>query len=378
MSNNGIILAFKAEAVLGADAEIFQRIELLRQRMHYSTEGDRRSFEDYFTVLRDAVDAIPKLELDTDVVPGGENQYSLELAQTMEQIVDDCDRISRKLVHFQGRLLDAERQIQNLRSEFVAWYMLAGGQLLAGLEDVKLPLKELRALADAEFSRLLGNVDVRITTLFDDLKIEFSRVSSHKSAQKEKHELGRDQINASWTSILPSYGGAVAPEASPFTKAQDEEEDMDDDAPAFVSRKPTISAVQQRLNQAKPGDSVIIRNTENVAPKIAEVKEEFKLLPDPDAPLGVCDDNPQPHRQLGPFVKGGEQGKCTNWQVLGPSGDCNLTEIKGTFKKTGDPKPVIAVAEQDPDRHYNKFMAAEVPSSPRRKLVFDEDDMDVI
>lgn len=323
MSNNGIILAFKAEAVLGEDAEIFQRIVALRQSMTYASGGQVRSFEDYFTILREAVDGIPKLELETDVIPGTENQYSLEMATTMEQIVDDSDRVMRKLAHFQGRLRDGERTVANLKSEFVAWYMLVAGQLLAGLEDVKLPLKELRNLGEAEFSRLMGNIDVRISTMLDDLQIEFDRVSSHKSAQREKHSLGKDQVNASWTSVLPSYGGAIAPEASSRTKPQDQEEELDDEAPQFISRKPSISAMQQRLNQAKPGDTVVVRQTENVAPKIAAIED------------------------------------------VGPSGDCNLTEIKGTFAKTGDPKPITPVV-------------TDTPVTPRKRLIFDDDDGDVI
>lgn len=324
MSNNGIILAFKAEAVLGQDAEIFVRLENLRKRMEYSSEGDRRSFDDYYELLKQAVDEIPKLELETDVVPGTENQYSLEMASTMEQIVDDCDRVLRKLAHFQGRLRDAERQISNLKAEFVAWYLLSASVLIKSLEDVKLPPKDVRALAEAEFSRLVGNIDVRVTTLLDDIKIEYDRVASHKSAQKEKHNLGKDQINASWTSVLPSYGGAVAPESSQYTQPQDEEDE--EDVPAFVSRKPSISAVQERLNQAKVGDTVLIRHTENVAPVIT-----------------------------------------------------------GTFKKTGDPKPVTTVVQEEV--RCGKTMChrrecldcySPVPSTPRKKLIFDEDEGDVI
>jgi hypothetical protein len=308
---------------LGADAEIFQRIDTLRQRMQYNTEGERRSFDDYFEIIREAVDAIPKLELETDVVPGTENQYSLELANTMEQIVDDSDRVLRKLAHFQGRLRDAERQISNLKAEFVAWYLLAANVLIKNLEDVKLPPKDVRALAEAEFSRLMSNVDVRVMTLLEDIKIEYDRVASHKSAQREKHNLGKDQINASWTSILPSYGGAIAPEPSGYTKPQDVEDEETDEVPQFVSRKPTITAVQERLNKAKPGDTVVIRHTENVAPTLAKVKD-----------------------------------------------------VEGTFKKTiiatatavrdEDGEPVIASKEN---------LVAAMASTPRKKLIFDEDDV---
>lgn len=306
MSGNGIIQAFRAHALLGADAEIFQRMELLRKRLHYSTDGEVRSFDEYFTILREAVDAVPKLELQTDVVPGGENQYGLEMAQTMEQIVDDCDRISRKLAHFQGKLRDAERQILNLKAEFVAWYILAASPILAELEGVKLAAKELRALAEAEFSSLMGGTDIRVVSMLEDIKIEFSRVASHKSAQREKHDLGKDQINASWTSVLPAYGGAIPPDLSELGKPQDE--DAEEGMPEFVSRKNSAFPSQQELDRAKPGDTVVIRFTENAS------------------------------------------------HIAAGAGD----GIQGTFKKTGDPKPAVAVV-------------ADSPLPPRKKLIFDDE-----
>jgi hypothetical protein len=307
VSSNGIIQAFRAQTLLGADAEIFQRIELLRKRLHYSTDGEVRSFDDYFTILREAVDAIPKLELQTDVVPGGENQYGLEMAQTMERIVDDCDRIMRKLAHFQGKLRDAERQVSNLKAEFVAWYILAASPILAELDGVKLAARELRALAEAEFSSLITSADISVSSMLEDIKIEFSRVASHKSAQREKHDLGKDQINASWTSVLPAYGGAIPPDLSELGKPQ--EEDDEDGMPEFVSRKNSAFPTQQELDKAKPGDTVVIRFTENAS------------------------------------------------QIAAGVGDSG---IRGTFKKTGDPQPVVAVKTDE-------F----VP--PRRKLIFDDE-----
>jgi hypothetical protein len=278
VSSNGILQAFKAEALL-ADADILVRIESLRKNLQYSSEGQQVSFNDYLKVLRDAVDAVPKLELDTDVVPGTENTYSIQLVTSMEKIVDDCDRVLRKLAHFQGRLRDAERQINNAKAEFIAWYLLAAGSLLAGLEDVKLPARELRLLADAEFSRLMTNMDLKVVAILEDLKLEFERVSQHKATQKEKHNLGKDQANASWTSTLPAYGGAITENdrTDKFAKEPEEEED-EEGIPAFISRKPQMNEVQDNLqaalNKAKPGDTILIRNIENIAPKIAEIQDK--------------------------------------------------------------------------------------------------------
>jgi hypothetical protein len=267
--SNGILQAFKAEALL-ADADILIRIERLRKNLQYTTAGEEVSFNDYLKTLRDAVDNIPKLELEPDVAPHTETQYSIQLVTSMEKIVDDCDRVARRLAHFQGRLRDAERQINNLKAEFVAWYLLAAGSLITKLEDIKLPSRELRMLADAEFSRLMVNLDLKVVSVLEDLKLEFERVSQHKATQKEKHNLGKDQANASWTSSLPSFGNALL-ENEPTDKLTREQDELDLDeegVPAFVSRKPKIADVpDQELNKAKVGGTVAT-NTESVSPKV--------------------------------------------------------------------------------------------------------------
>ena len=148
MSSNGILMAFRAEALLG-DADILLRIASLRNGLQYATEGNQVSFDDQLQKLREAVDGIPKLELETDVAPGTENYYSVQLITSMEQIMDACEYVGRRLSKFQGRLRDAERQINNLKAEFMAWYILAATEMLSGLEDVKLAVKEVRALSEA-------------------------------------------------------------------------------------------------------------------------------------------------------------------------------------------------------------------------------------
>lgn len=295
--DNGIMMAFKAEALL-KDSDILTRIENLRKHVLYSSDGQLFSFDDYLTILRDAVDAIPKLELETDVAPGTENQYSIQLVTGMEQIVDDCDRVQRKLAHFQSKLRDAERQINNLKSEFLAWYVLQASALIANLEDIKLPSKEMRALGEAEFSRLMGNLDLKIETVLEDLKLEFERVAQHKSTQKEKHNLGKDQANASWTSALPSFGNSIPEDerTDKLNQPQAIDEIDEEGVPAFVSRKPKIadvksdlptsSDIQATLNKAKPGDTVVIRQVEDVASRISEIKDtpRIEIVETPKSP----------------------------------------------------------------------------------------------
>jgi len=297
----GVMAALKSEALLG-ESQLFEQIKKLCADLRYETADGRLAFDDYFRTLVEAIDAIPKLELENDVAPGTETTYQMELAQSAERIVDDCDRIFRRLNHFSGKLRQAEDRVNNQRAEFVAWYMLAALALVKDL-DLKLPVVEVRKLGEAEFSRHMGGLDSALTYLIEAVKIETNKVAHHKAAQKEKYDYGVDQANASWTSTLPAFSGAV-PEG----------------------RADQRSAVQEPDEEDTPPPSFI--------------RDSLRILK-PEEPPKVGQD-----------------------------------EIKGTFAKTGDPRPVVPVKEQDPDRHYNKFMDGEVPKvSPRRRLVMDDEEV---
>ena len=222
---------------------------MLCANLLYSTEDGKFAYNDYFQTLADAIDAIPKLELENDVAPGTETAYAIELTQSAEQIVDECDRIFRRLNQFEGKLKEAERKINNQRAEFVAWYMLAAITLFRDLEDVKLPMAETRKLGEAEFSRLMGGLDVAVLTLIDALKIEAGKVSQHKAAQKEKYNLGRDQANATWASTLPAFGNAVSSERPGTSGVQE----MDEDLPEPIRAYPPIGDTLRIIKPQEDG-----------------------------------------------------------------------------------------------------------------------------
>src|SRR5271155_6125301 len=176
---SGVMSALKAETLLG-ESQLFDQIKKLVAELTWNSEDGKFGFDNYFKQLVDAVDAIPKLQLEDDVAPGTETTYTIQLTQATEVIVDECDRLFRRLNQFESKLKDAERQVINQKSEFVEWYMLAAGMLLKDLES-KLPQAEIRKLAEAEFSRLAGGLDVVLTSLLDAVKIETNRVSQHKA-----------------------------------------------------------------------------------------------------------------------------------------------------------------------------------------------------
>src|SRR5579863_95484 len=233
MSNavSGVMNALRAETLLEG-SQLFDQIEKLRGNVSYNTVDGKLAFDDYFKELVDAIDAIPKLQLEDDVAAGTETTYTIQLTQEVERIVDECDRIFRRLNQFEGKLREAERHVLNQKAEFVAWYMLAAATLLKDLEDIKLPQAKIANLAEAEFSRLMHGLDVVLATLLDAVKIETNRTSQHKASQKEKYNLGRDQANASWTSSLPAFGNAFAEDQGNVSGVQELD---DEDVPAKVA-----------------------------------------------------------------------------------------------------------------------------------------------
>lgn len=245
----GIIASLKAE-VLMKDSQLFGQIETLRASISYVTDGEKSSFDDYFKKLVGEVDSIPKLVLSDDVAPGAETTYTIQLTQETERIVDECDRLYRRLNQFEGKLRDAERSVNNQKAEFVAWYMLSAGLVLKDLES-KLPQTKLADLAEAEFSRLIGGLDVVLTSLLDAVKIETKRVDQHKASQKEKYNLGKDQANASWTSSLPAFGNSFSEDQGNVSGVQEMD---DEDVPAPVKAKPQIS-IGDTLRIIKPEDT---------------------------------------------------------------------------------------------------------------------------
>jgi hypothetical protein len=249
MSNpvSGVMAALKAEELL-KDSHLFDQIERLYQDISYRTADGQLSFDDYFKSLTDAIDAIPKLQLEDDVAPGTETTYTIQLTQEVERIVDECDRIFRRLNQFEGKLREAERQVLNKRAEFVAWYMLGASALLKDLENVKLPQAKVGALGEAEFSRLIHGLDVALITLLEAVKIETNRTAQHKASQKEKYNLGRDQANASWTSSLPAFGNSFAEDRGNVSGVQE----MDDEqTPVPIKTTPKIS-IGDTLRIIKP------------------------------------------------------------------------------------------------------------------------------
>jgi len=70
--------ALKAESLL-KDSQLFVQIEKLCADLQYNTQDKQFAFDDYFKILVNDIDAVPRLQLENDVAPGTETIYTIQL-----------------------------------------------------------------------------------------------------------------------------------------------------------------------------------------------------------------------------------------------------------------------------------------------------------
>ena len=318
MSNNSndILSGFAAEALLGSDAHVIKEIIALRDDLRYSSKGNEISLDDAFMQLQQAVDSLPSIVLDMDVPPGTENEYLIRLSTSQEKVLDDCDRILRRILEYQSKLKNAERAIKKYKSDFTSWYVLAASYVVAQ-HKVKFAASQVKQLADAEFSRVIDGVDVQVDNLISSVEHLTEEARQHKKIQSEKHSLGKDQANASWTSHLGNPNGIAPSRADAMAQEFAEEDVEEDEVPAFVSRSPqvgsaapeptafitdeagptvfvptnevhrVVSSNQDLLDEAKPGDTVMLRFQDNVGATLEAIKDTVKITGPVTPPLAT-------------------------------------------------------------------------------------------
>jgi len=247
---SGAMAALKAPALLGENSEMLVKVRELRENLQYNTDSQKFALDDVLHKIAGEIDSIPRLDLDNNIQPGTETTYQIQLTQVAEQIVNECDRLYQKINQFNGKLREAERQVQNLHAAFGGWYVMAVTMLFKDMDDVKLPLAEARKLADSEFSELLGGLDTALITLIEQTKQERDRITHYKAAQKEKYDYGIDQANATYASTLPAFGNAFTEDRGNVSGVQE----LDDEDEPIQSSKPLIAADTLRI--LRPEDQI--------------------------------------------------------------------------------------------------------------------------
>lgn len=240
-----VTTALKAETLLG-DSHILTQIENLRTSLRYKTDGNFISFDDMFLSLEKQIDALPKLKLAPAVANGTENQYIVQLISSLEQVLDDTDRVGQKVIHYEAKLRDAAVQVKSVGTAFGVWYTLAAAELLTmKYGGMIIPLGQLKELAKTEFNRLMENSETQVNSLISAVKATNDRLKLHKKTQQDKFNLGKDQANASWTSKFPAFGNTMSEsDSTQLVDRSDEAEEVVeeevDESPAFVMTTPKV------------------------------------------------------------------------------------------------------------------------------------------
>ena len=199
-----VMNALKAETLLQGSF-VIEQVSKLKEGLRYETNGKLLSFDDYYLKLQEEISGLSKLVLETSIAPGTEDQYTRQLVAAMESILDKCDPLLTKILHFQSKLRNAQSSIQKLSTAFNAWYTLAASETLEE-HSAKFPVNQLKDLASAEFNRLMENADVEIETLIAAVKVQVEQIKQYKKTQDEKFKLGKNQADVSWSSSLPKVG----------------------------------------------------------------------------------------------------------------------------------------------------------------------------
>jgi hypothetical protein len=237
MNALSILNQLKAEVLL-ENSYILTLITDLKTNLRTVSNSEEVGFDDYFLRLQGEVDTVGSIKLLDRVPEGNEGRYTNTLISYLEQIQDDCERVEVRLVSFQGRIMSAASRVEELATAFEAWFFLAAVEVLTR-HDLKLPNTQVRAIAAAEFSRLMEHSNVALGALVEALKVERTRVTGKKKMAQKKFELGKEQVNAAWGNKLPGILGIspAGPIEDVYSSGVVDDEELDEAIPSFVSNK---------------------------------------------------------------------------------------------------------------------------------------------
>jgi len=346
---------------------IMNQVMTLRKDLSRNSEGELISYDDMFIRIQKEVDELHSLGLEMDIASGNEGAYQRQLLHALEKINDDCDHVLRKIIKLKSRLINAKSLMNNKCAQFTAFYSLAIPiAIQASGIKLKLSVNHIKEMAEAEFSRLMDNLDNAATSLISELQILEDEVKGHKKTQQEKYQLGKDQVNAAWTSVQSNNTGiGLDDDPNKLLKKFAVEEDLDE-MPSYVSRnsKDERVAANPSLEPRSKPEPVVdpkraallqVEDDDFEFAKPVKVQEEpydkFCLL---DTYCVECGEQ-QFNTPSGATCKNGHGGA-----------EGVEREIKGTFVKQGTPQPVTMVVDDEGGLRVNTEVPTIVitPTSP--------------
>ena len=283
--SQSIMDSLKAENLL-KDSEILNMIERLKNGLRYKTDDTYVSFDDHFLSLQAQVDGIKRIQLADNVVPALGAVYENELLSHLEEIQDQVERISILIIRFQGEIARADADTKETAVAFEAWYTIAAKEFLA-TTAIKLPEATIKSLGKTEFTRLMSQSNLGLSSLSEALKILLRQLDGKKKLAQAKLQLGRDQINAAHFNRLPETMG-VNPDRPRFNLIVDEDEETPAPAAPFLDKpapmpkfvdEDSLEQPEQKPVTVKASDAPIISREAILAAEVRFQEAQVEIKP---------------------------------------------------------------------------------------------------
>ena len=198
-----ILNQLKAETVLEGTG-LLEKVEKLRSTFTYKSSEEAYSFDDYYLRLLKEADGVEQITLLSSVAPGTAQSYLVQLTQSLQLVTDKIESIHSRALFFLGKVRAAIHNKDGLEAAFTVWYQIAITDVLKA-HDLKFTASVCKALAESEFTRLIGE-EVVLEGMEDAISMLIEHLKSAKKLAMEKYKLGTEQANASLLRMPPSQG----------------------------------------------------------------------------------------------------------------------------------------------------------------------------
>jgi len=272
-----ILNQLKAETVL-EDTGLLEKVEKLRATFIYKSSEEAYSFDDYYLKLLKEADGVEQITLLSSVAPGTAQSYLVQLTQSLQLVTDKIESIHSRSLFFLGKVRAAIHNKDSLEAAFTVWYQIAIADILKS-HDLKFTASVCKALAESEFTRLIGE-EVVLEGMEEAIGMLIEHLKSSKKLAMEKYKLGTEQASASLLHMPASqglmenenpfpllkqrYGSLTAEPQKPQYDDEEPESGLpaEDDDPNYVERREfaghalsdkIVKMVQGTVEQAEVG-----------------------------------------------------------------------------------------------------------------------------
>ncbi len=178
---------------------ILPQIEAI-QGLYRGGDSPENGFERRFHEIQQEVGKVPHLSLDQHIVPGQESRYQLDLAISLEQVLDGNQRVLVQALAFLSRCNSLKLRIAQSKEVFTAFWTLGAQDKIQerGIKGVTNPT--LKALAGHEFSCLIQDVDAEVDGITEAMELIVTSLKAQAKLAREKYDMGKDQVNSALAS----------------------------------------------------------------------------------------------------------------------------------------------------------------------------------